>query len=266
MTIRCFKHHGPLTRIERVCLSSFSAMHTDVRLLSYDKIENLPAGVQLVDANQILDSSSDLYRHNSKAGIEAIMRWKTLWLHGGCYVSTDMLCIRPFDFHQQVVLGRKSEFDGYRWGLEILIFPPENSACRFMLNRCLQPHFPIAGEKLSHRLKKAFRRRFSRNMSPIRSWNIGGERGFQHAVEQFGLERYAQPIPVFYPVHEARWRSPFDDTFREDWQMLPSTRAVFLNCELVGRNKFDLNAPFQPGSLMHYYEQKFLGDSLEIAA
>ncbi|MEW4453624.1 hypothetical protein AB1L30_13200 [Bremerella sp. JC817] len=266
MKIRSFKHSGPLTRIERICLASFAAHHDDVELLSYTPIENLPEGVIAVDANEILPESSSLFRKNSRKGIEAIVRWRTLLERGDCYVSTDMLCIRPFDFDEPIVFGRKSDVDSYRWGHQALIFPAHHPACQFMLNRCLNPHFPVPGEKLRHRIKKAIRRRITGDLRPIRSWIVGDEGGFQVAVDQMQLDHLAQPIPVFFPIHEARWRSPYDDTFRNDWGMLPSTRAVYLNSFEVQRNKFDLEAPFEPGSLMDYYEQKYLGEPLLIAA
>lgn len=266
MKIRCFKHRGPLTRIEQICLSSFAAHHEEVQLLSYAPIDNLPAGVRNVDANEILPTSSEMYRRNSGDGVYAMIRWKTLLMHGGCFITSDVLCIRPFDFAEPVVFGRKSDVDGFQWGIEVLIFPPEHEACRYMLDRCLQPHIPVAGEKLRHRLKKEFRRRFTKSVRPVRPWSIGGERGFHSAVEKFQLDSLAQPIPVFFPIHEARWRSPYDDTFRDDYQLLGSTRAIFLNSFHVERNQFDLTKPFLRGSLMDHYERKLLHPSGRLAA
>ncbi|PQO28154.1 hypothetical protein [Blastopirellula marina] len=266
MKIRCFKHRGPLNRIERVCLRSFAVHHGEVELLTYFPIDDLPEGIRAVDANEILPMSSDLYRRNSQAGIKAMFRWKTLLEHGGCFISTDVLCIRPFDFDQPVVFGRKSDIDWCPWGMQVLIAPPSHPLSRFMLNRCLQPHFPVAGEKLRHRIKKAFRRRFTRNLKPIRSWMVGDEGGFQVAVRTLEMESVAQPIPVFYPIHEARWRSPYDETFRGDWQMLSSTRAVCLNSFEAERNRFDYDAPFAAGSLMDHYERQYLAEYARLAA
>lgn len=266
MKIRCFKHRGPLTRIERICLRSLAVHHDEVQLLSYFPIDNLPDGVRLVDANEILPMSNMLFRRNSGAGIEPIIRWKTLLEHGDCFVSTDVLCLRPFDFDQSIVFGRKSDIDGYQWGHQVLIMPPGHPLSRFMLNRCLQPHFPVAGEKLRHRWKKAFRRNFTSSLRPIRSWMIGGEGGFQVAVQTLEIEHLAQSIPVFFPIHEARWRSPYDETFRGDWQMLESTRAVYLNSFEADRNHFDFNAPFLPGSLMDHYERTYMGSGVRLAA
>ncbi len=266
MKIRCFKHRGPLNRTERICLRSFAVHHGEVELLTYFPIQDLPDGVRAVDANEILPMSSELFRRNSTAGIKTMIRWKTLLEHGGCFIATDMLCIRPFDFDQPVVFGRKSDIDGCHWGLQVLITPPGHPLCRFMLNRCLQPHFPVAGEKLRHRLKKAFRRRFTRSLQPIRSWNVGDEGGFQVAVQALEMESLAQPIPVFYPIHEARWRSPYDETFQGDSHLLDSTRAVYLNSFETERNRFDFEAPFVPGSLMDYYEQRYLRGYPRLAA
>ncbi|RCS49137.1 hypothetical protein DTL42_11375 [Bremerella cremea] len=266
MKIRCFKHQGPLNRIERVCLRSFAVHHGEVELLTYCPQENLPEGVRAVDANEIVPQSSELFRRNSQAGIAAMIRWKTLLEHGGCFISTDVLCIRPFDFDQPVVFGRKSDIDWCPWGLSVLITPPAHPLPRFMLNRCLQPHFPVAGEKLRHRWKKAFRRRFTHNLKPIRSWMVGDEGGFQVAIRTLEMENLALPIPVFYPIHEARWRSPYDETFRDDWPMLDSTRAVYLNSFEAKRNRFDFEAPFVPGSLLDYYQRQYFGGYSKVAA
>lgn len=257
MKVRCFKHCGKLTKLEKLCLSSFVHHHSAIELFSYEPIANVPTGVIQKNAEEILPKESDAFRFNSIAGIQSLFRWKTLHDLGGCFIGTDILCVRPFEFDEAVVFGKKCDIDFYRWGIDILIFPPRHDACAYMLERCLHPHFPIKGDKFLHQCKKIFRKRFTRSLNPVKPWKIGGESGFQSAVEKFNLACYAQKPPVFYPVHEARWQSPFDSTFATDLELLPMTRAVALNSDAAKRAGFDLNQPLPSDSLVSHYASKY---------
>lgn len=266
MKVHCFKHRGGLTRAERICLSSFLVHHDEVNLLCYEPIKNVPDGVQQIDAGEIVPRNSDGFRLNSASGIEALVRWKTLYERGGSYISTDIMCVRPLHFETPVVFGKKCDLDSCRWGIDILIFPPGHEACLFMLKRCLKPHAHLPGEKTGHWIKKELKKRLTRSLRPVKSWMIGGQYGFQAAVEQLRLAEFEQPAPVFYPIHEARWRSPYDSTFENDLELLRSTRAFALNTHQAKRSGFDLNAPYLEGSLMHHFENTLLHNLVPVAA
>lgn len=82
---------------QRFCLQSFLDQGHAVHLYSYGHVDNVPAGVQRMDAGAILDYSTvfkDLYQ--SYATFSDWFRIKLLYDVGGWWVDSDMLCIQPF--------------------------------------------------------------------------------------------------------------------------------------------------------------------------
>lgn len=61
MDICTFWYSGQLRLVDRLCLSSMVKTGQRVKLFSYDKLENLPVGVELHEAESILPRSA-IYR------------------------------------------------------------------------------------------------------------------------------------------------------------------------------------------------------------
>ncbi|MBI1247228.1 hypothetical protein GC197_05210 [bacterium] len=254
-----------LSRLEHLCLSSFVHHHPgQVDLYAYAPIANVPAGVRMVDANEIVPESSVFsYYRGSYAGFADLFRWKLLQDRGGYWIDTDMLCVRPFDFSAPIVFGKETESYGKTFwsaAVGVLKFPQGHPACQYMVQRCLHPHQPDKYDRPMQRLKKWYRRCFSRSISPVVWGGAGGPKGFAYAIEKFRLHQYMLDNTVFYPVHGTLWRSPFDSTYDGDWQLMQKTRAVHLWNEMLRSNGFDKDAPYHPGSLADYYEVKYVAE------
>jgi hypothetical protein len=93
---------------ELLTLKSFVAHGHDFVLWSYSDLSaNLPVGVELKDANQIIPFSS-AFRYPSKGfldwgkgswgGFSDIFRYQLLHEYGGWWVDMDVTCLRQFDF------------------------------------------------------------------------------------------------------------------------------------------------------------------------
>src|SRR3954467_14258102 len=88
---------GQLSPVEQLCLKSFVAKGHNVHLYTYDAIENVPQGVTLQDAAQILPPSQ-IFRNRrgrgkgSLAGFSDLFRYKLLLDKGGWWVDTDVFC------------------------------------------------------------------------------------------------------------------------------------------------------------------------------
>lgn len=95
---------------QKYCLQSFIDKGHDVHLYSYNFVENLPDGVNLKDANSILDSSLVFKdRYKSYATFSDWFRIKLLYDVGGWWVDSDVLCIKPFNVEWPFVFATEIE-------------------------------------------------------------------------------------------------------------------------------------------------------------
>lgn len=91
---------------QKLCMQSFLKNDSIPHIYSYGKIKNLPEGAVLKDANEIIPEEyvfKDLY--NSYATFSDWFRIKLLFLKGGWWVDSDMLCIKPFNITSPYVFA-----------------------------------------------------------------------------------------------------------------------------------------------------------------
>lgn len=91
-----FWHGGPLSQLETLCMASFVAQGYNLTLWTYSAIPNVPTGVKLADADQILPKSAlFLNRHGSYASFSDWFRYAVLSRIGGLYADTDVVALLP---------------------------------------------------------------------------------------------------------------------------------------------------------------------------
>lgn len=96
MLTHLFWAQGPLSQLERLCLTSFAAQGYTPLLWTYGGVDNPPAGVQVCDAREILpESALFLNRRGSYAGFSDLFRYTVLHARGGLYSDTDVFALRP---------------------------------------------------------------------------------------------------------------------------------------------------------------------------
>ncbi|MEI7780809.1 MAG: hypothetical protein WCJ18_02650 [Planctomycetota bacterium] len=94
-----------LTDLHRMCVESFLARGHGFALYTYGAVENLPPGVTIRDATQIVPSSLIYQFDGSYAGFSDLFRNKLLHANGGWYVDLDIYCLRPFDVKAEIVFS-----------------------------------------------------------------------------------------------------------------------------------------------------------------
>lgn len=90
----------PLSTIERLCIKSFLHNGHPFHLYIYQDVENVPDGVELRDANEILSSdhiyqAPDGWGKGSYAPFADLFRLELLRQRGGWWVDMDVVCLRP---------------------------------------------------------------------------------------------------------------------------------------------------------------------------
>jgi hypothetical protein len=104
---------GPrLSALERLSIRSFLANGHAIRLFTYGDVEGIPAGVEHHDAREVLPGGAvftyaDGFGKGSYSGFANLFRYKLLLDHGGYWSDTDTVCLKPFDFAGDYVVGRE---------------------------------------------------------------------------------------------------------------------------------------------------------------
>ncbi|MGX5664998.1 hypothetical protein G6N76_02995 [Rhizobium daejeonense] len=87
---------GELTKLERLSCSSFVKNGYRVRLWTYGDMRDVPPGVELCDAREILpDNRIFRYYNGSYAGFSNLFRYKVLCMKGGLWADLDVVCMLP---------------------------------------------------------------------------------------------------------------------------------------------------------------------------
>lgn len=189
-----------LGEIERAAIASFLLLGHAFTLYGYGAIGNLPAGVTLADASEILPGDSILRdrRSGSPAMHADLFRYAMVRATDALWVDLDMIALRPFDFDTPWVLGR--EDDG-QLNNAVLGLPRESrllaSLCAITpATRGVPPH--LRGlRRQKYRLRSALR-----GGLPITEWPWGstGPRALTHFATLTGDVGRAMPPQAFYPV------------------------------------------------------------------
>ena len=100
----------PLSKLEQLCFKSFLDNGHTVHLYVYDNISNVPSGVIIKDANEILDKSEIYrYKNGSVSAFSNLFRFTLLYKKGGYWIDADLLCVRPIKLNQDYVFSSEPD-------------------------------------------------------------------------------------------------------------------------------------------------------------
>lgn len=191
-----------LGAISRCCLSSFVMRGHQVHLHTYSEIEDLPDGVMICDANEIIPSNK-IIKHNatgSYALFSDLFRYELLTKVDGIYVDCDVYCLKPLS------IPDSSYMFGYEEDTKIngaiLAMPKESALLKNLLESAYDPQFipPWYSKTKQFRLKIKKIFGLGKTISDM-PWGVIGPDAITYYAVQSNLEKFAQPIDIFYPVH-----------------------------------------------------------------
>ena len=242
--------------LERLSIQSFLAHGHPYRLYTYDDVHGVPEGVEVCDASSVVPRSrifvyqTDGVGKGSLSGFSNLFRYTLLAEHGGWWVDTDVVCLRPFDFESPTVIA--TSYEG-KWG---------ESA-----NNCVMKAPP--GDPVVTYCRDAFERFDVATLKMAKS----GPHLVQEAIREVGSEALV-PSDVFCPVS---WR-------HAEWLVAPRSRVLWYNLkrrvrggELIASPKadsvavhlwtnmwkhkgIDKDAAHPPSSLFETLKQRYLPD------
>lgn len=220
--------------MERLCIASFLKNGHRFRLFVYHPVEGVPEGTEFRDANEILPAASVFqYSNGSYAGFSNFFRYKLLLEKGGWWVDLDTICLRPFCFTDEHVVGSHMQASGAIIPCGGMLKAPAGSPfceyawriCQTKDPRCLQ-------------------------------WGETGPLLIAEAVKSLKFERYVASVDTFCPLHGHVWEEIFDPgathVFGE------KTYAVHLWNELWRRESLDKDVPYRAGCLYEKLKTRYL--------
>ncbi|XAT62512.1 hypothetical protein GN278_02500 [Rhodobacteraceae bacterium Araon29] len=192
---------GPLSFLEQLCIVSFLDAGQNVRLYVYNDVPNVPKGVEVCDARDIL-STEEFITHTRTGSVAPHadkFRYLMLAKHSDIiWADTDAYCVRPFTTDN-------GHFHGWTAPHEInngvLRLPARGKVLADLIKLTSDPYgippwLPKWQRKELQAAKDAGNPRHAGEME----WGIWGPRALTWALKHHNQVKYALPQPTLYPV------------------------------------------------------------------
>lgn len=229
--------------VHAACLSSFRRFGHQVFLHCYRPPEDLPEGVQIFDANRIMNPEEiTRFKGTGSPSLGTnTYRYRLLREGLGIYVDTDVFCLHPID-DEDYIMGFE---ETHRINGAILKLPSECAMLTDLLKAAEDPYFVPPWQGKGRRVKDHVRRflRIPRHVS-TRPWGVYGPDLITYFARKHGLTAHAKPIDIFYPVHYNQTSLLFQKGLRLNDLITPRAKAVHLyNNSFGGREETEGGAP-----------------------
>jgi mannosyltransferase OCH1-like enzyme len=207
--------------MEQLSITSFLQNGHEYHLYCYDEIKNVPTGVILRDATEIVPGSEIFYyprgpEKGSVAAFANLFRYKLLLERGGWWVDTDVVCLRPFDFNAPIVLASQRASGGKHTTNAVLKLPPNHMISRL----CFEASQQEDRTKLT--------------------WAKTGPTLVDRIVREQGLQHFVQEPEVFCPLDYSKWRLLLESDPKRTL-FTSKSYAIHLWHELWRRARIELN-------------------------
>ncbi|MDA0323916.1 MAG: glycosyltransferase [Verrucomicrobia bacterium] len=225
---------------EQLSIKSFLAHGHEYHLYAYDPVEGVPDGVLIKDATEIMPRESIFQFHTGSYAMFADhFRIHLLLKRGGWWCDLDMICLRPFDLEDEVVVISEPE-DGYKSAAltnGIMKFPvdaPFGQACLEFLNR-------VDNETNTE-------------------WILTNRGMLQHVIAERGCASVVKPPIYFSPLFWGEATPVFTDPkLAGKGRKLMTNRQTYtlhLFNEFWRKNGLDQNARFDTDSLIEQLRRR----------
>jgi hypothetical protein len=202
--------HGPLSFLEQLCVKSFVDAGHHVKLYHYGELQNVPDGVELASADEVLPDYNVLThaRTGSPALHSDVFRYRMLaQSKDTVWADTDAYCMKRFEPNQGHFYGWESDkhINGGVLGL-----PAQSDTLRELLE-FTEDEYAIPtyyGEDYVKELEEA-----KAAGNPVHAseqpWGVWGPHAVTHFLHKTGDNKFALPQEGLYPF-----------TFRDRGKML----------------------------------------------
>lgn len=191
---------GPLSFLEQLCLKSFVDAGQHIRLYHYEPVPNVPAGVEMADAAEILPLRgflrhertgspalhSDLFRYHMLAKLD-----RTIW------ADTDAYCVRPFTTETGHFHAWESE-TGINGG--VLGLPRDSATLQALIDFTADEFAVPLWYDAAYRARLQAARAAGQpvHVSDM-PWGVWGPHALTHFLKATGEVRHTMPRAALYP-------------------------------------------------------------------
>lgn len=223
-----------LSQMELLCLNSFVFHGHPFDLYCYEPLDNIPEGVNLKDANQIIHESK-VFKYidrDTYSGFANLFRYTLLAQKGGIWVDTDVICMKPLEFPNDYMFA--TEHGGLITNCVIQV--PRNS--------------PLMQATLAQ--AEIFD---TNNMT----WGQIGPGFFDGLVRQHDLARFAVGADAFCPIHYPSYAAYLSaDGMQTHKDVIDKAYGLHLWNEMWRRKKVDKNQTFSSTSIFEILKKRYM--------
>lgn len=166
----------PLSNMEIMSIKSFLKNGYEYHLYVYENIENIPDGVVVMDANEIINKSEIFsYQNGSFSSISNQFRFKLMYKTGKIWVDADIVCLKHYDFNNDkyVIMSESNKkYNEEKISSALLKFPKNDPILTDAIETCEKKREEILNGTLQ--------------------WGLGPATT-KYIVEKYDLQKYVKP-------------------------------------------------------------------------
>ena len=240
---------GPnLSNLEKLSIKSFIDNGHKYHLYVYDKVEGIPEGVEIKDANEILHKAHIFrYKNGSISAFTNIFRFVLLYKRGGYWVDTDLICLKKLPFKEKDIIFASEPFKDYK------TTTPTSSLLKIPINHKIG----LAGIIILNELKKAILDgRMGWGAGPttvkllVNNYNLKNNILHWNVICSCCCEDYRS---IFYPNEK-----DFDKNVIKSLNNIPKNMyCIHLWNEMLRQGGIDKNGSFDEKSLFEQLKKKY---------
>ncbi len=247
--------------LQQLCLVSAMGQGHVVRLFCYSPVRGVPAGVEIVSANEVM-SEDEIFLHErtgSPAPFADRFRVKIVSMGFGAWIDTDMLFLRPLRSASANIFGWENE---RLVGNAVLRFDPEQSAFGSLIDATFDDYIVPPWLSPLHRFYYSARHRLGMPLHVSQlPYGTTGPDLLTWCIRSNRMEDAVLSSEVFYPVPYERRFEVFrsDSPFRSKQDLPATTIAIHLWFQglagglRVSKERRREIPPVEPGSLLHAF-------------
>ncbi len=216
--------------VHAACLRSYLRAGHRVVLHCYSPPDDLPDGVELADADELIPQSQ-VFRHRKSGSYSTfsnLLRYRILARGLGLYADCDVFCLRPIADADYIFAWQSDDLINGA----VLKLPPDCPALRDLnaIGEDFIPPWLSERERRRLRVRRMLGR--ARGLGAL-PWGSVGPRAVTWYIRQHGLEPAGSPIDRFYPVAHTHVSQLLDPELSLEELVTRRTDAVHLWNEVL---------------------------------
>ena len=187
ITVSCLWVGDRLSTLEQKSIQSFLNLGYRVHLYTYNKVDGVPKGTKVKDANKIVSHTRLFTLMDSFLPFSDYWRYQFLYKNGGIWVDLDMIAVRRFPFtqHEYVFSSEATVQSG--------TYKTKEKAVTNIGVLKAPKKSPFYKELLENCDKKLARGPLKKKTELMKDLQV--------LIKKYGFEKYVQPPRAFCPVH-----------------------------------------------------------------